>query len=160
MKRGIAATVVIVLAGSLPAVPAAWAQDGIIVDPDSAPAKEYALPLNAAREQATGEEPSPERAAAAVQAGEAPPPPPAFGAGVEPQQPRRARPKRTDKPAARERRRAEPKTPIELVAPSDRLVAVDAGGPVVAVSAVAGLAVILTALMLAAGARRIRPRSG
>lgn len=152
-----------VLSGiALPCAPAA-AQDGVIVDPDSAPAKEYALPLDAARQQGAGEEQRREQPVAVADDGAAPPPPPAFGRGVEPPSGATDKPKRGKKQRADrrpERAAGKPQLPLEVVAPSDRLVAVDDGGPVVAVSVAAGLAVLLAGLALAAGARRLRPRGG
>jgi hypothetical protein len=65
------AFVVLMLAAAAPAK----AQDGVVVDPNSPPSKEYALPLEAARNQGSGGGP-------AAPGGGAPAAAPAFGVGV------------------------------------------------------------------------------
>lgn len=58
------------------------ADDGVQVDPNSPPAAEYALPLDAARRAAEG--PSPDGGGGGGGGGHSAGPPPAFGAGISP----------------------------------------------------------------------------
>jgi hypothetical protein len=76
----------VVIWSALPGTALAQAKDGVHVDPDSAPAKEYALPLDAARGAAgssTADGPSSKRPAGA--------PAPAFGSGITPRAASRTR---------------------------------------------------------------------
>ena len=72
MRRALLITAAIWLSAA-PAM--AQQDDGVFVDPDSPTAKEYAIPLDAARRQASGGNPSPSGGGAAT-------PAPRFGEGV------------------------------------------------------------------------------
>jgi hypothetical protein len=147
-----------VIAGvSVPCAPAAG-QDGIFVDPESAPGKEYALPLDGARRQtAGGAESRGEQGAAPVAADRPPPPPPAFGVGVESGRVHAAPPRRERKTGPTRGSGARKPALGRLPIP-DRRVAVEGDGSGVALSAAIALGVMLAGLAVAAGARRLHLR--
>ena len=133
----------------------AAADDGVHVDPDSAPAVEYALPLQAARNQAggSGSSAKPDPAAARAAASN----PPAFGDGITPAARTSERPSRSGgsrqqpdgAPSARTGSGSAPSLPLPAVSSVDS----DGGTPIL-FSVAGALLVLLVGGLVALSLRR------
>jgi len=83
----------------------AQADDGVIVDPDSAPAKEYALPLDSARNTAGASAGESTSGGGGVSGAAPGGPPPVFGSGITAKgDAAKSRPRTAEAPTARSRR--------------------------------------------------------
>lgn len=178
-RRAVYAACALAALAAAPAGPAApgparAASSGVHVDPGSPPGKEYAIPLQTARNQGDGPAPatapaprpaarSPRTTARSTTAAPTPlpPPPPAgtrptaedglFGAGI-------SRPDHRSQPPTRARNRtaaAAPAAPRTLIPAADRRPVV-AGGPVLVFWVAAALALLVPGLAVGFGARRWR----
>jgi hypothetical protein len=123
-RRTIVAVTLAAMGLSCIATPAR-AQDGVTVDPNSPSGKEYALPLEDARRQASGTDSSPSPAGTTPNPSAAATPPPAFGAGIVADHARSSSRRSGAKHRARSRARSQAE--LERLPAADRAV-LSAGG--------------------------------